>query len=399
MTDTAEATPQSRSNITPFTLISHQERVALSQIMQESSGLHSSQIASNPFGFPCIPIPVDRKGPGGAARRSPDNVNDDFLGHPVYWIDPDFTNFDPSKESEEQWSVRMFFIIMGMGLWTENLNWIDYPHVKGYAYDDPDDLRAYRTEDKPSRLDDIPTMSDDDMVIDMETVYSSYVVASDNLSRMIQSEYGDYLQDQARSVAHAKHVLKENPFNVDLVIDADDSFWTTKMFPLLDELSEQYDSRFVDGMDNARVVVSDLIDPMMEASARFATILRAFDKATTLLAIPVVQKQTTRSDVFAYLISYMGLGPASTGKEGGEYDLSDLITRVTSDPAYKEKGSFDHHVINGAFKIYESAWRRLRFAYANYIAQENLGITFEDYGELELYISTGSTRSGDIKEG
>ena len=400
MTETREESPSAgRSNITPFTMISHSERVALSKIMEESSGLSSQQVASNPFGFPCIPIPMDRPGPEGTTRRVPVNVKDEFLGHPVFWISPEFTTFDPSQETEEQWSIRMFFIIMGMGLWTEELNWIDYPYSKGYTYEDADDLEAYRSEDAPSRLDDIKVLDEDDMSIDPETVYASYVVASDTLSGMIQNEYGEYIQDQARAIAHAKHVLKNNPFDVDLTIDADDSFWTTQLFPMLDGISEQYDSRFKPGEPNTSAVTSDLIDSMMEVSEKFKSVLRAFDKATTLLAIPVVQQQTSRSDVFAYLISYMGLGAAHTEQDGSEYDLTSLIIQVTSDPRHKQKGAFDRQVINGAFRIYENAWRRLRFAYANYIAQENLGVTFEDYSELELYISTGSTRSSDNGEG
>lgn len=400
MTETTEALPaEGRSNITPFTMISHSERVALSQIMQESSGLSSQQIASNPFGFPCIPIPMERPGPKGTTRRIPVDTKDGFLGHPVFWIDPDFTTFDPSQETEVQWSIRMFFIIMGMGLWTEDLNWIDYPYSKGYTYEDAADLEAYRTESTPSRLDDIPKLGEGDMSIDPETVYASYVVASDTLSGMIQSEYGEYIQDQARAIAHAKYVLKEDPFSVDLVVDSDDSFWTTQLFPMLDALSEQYDSRFKLGESDNSAVVSDLIDDMISVSDSFKSVLRAFDKATTLLAIPVVQQQTTRSDVFSYLISYMGLSAAAGEREGGDYDLTSLIVQVTSDPRHKQKGAFDQQVINGAFRIYESAWRRLRFAYANYIAQENLGITFEDYSELELYISTGSTRGSDNGRG
>lgn len=395
MTETQD-TADPASEIQPFNLISQSERTGLAQIMGKSSGLGVDQIASNPFGFPCIPIPVERTTRMGKIRLAPSNVNDDFIGHPIYWISPEFTTFDPTEETEEQWSVRMFFIIMGMGLWTEDLQWIDYPHTKGYDYSDEKDLEEYRSDapDSVSKMDDLHILDEDDFEIPAETVYSSYVVATDNLSSMIQSEYGEYLQDYARALAHAKHIFGEDPFNGDLVIDSDDSFWSNQIFPLFDPISEKYDHRFKD--EGKNVVLSDLIDEMVQAADKFQGIVRAFDKASSLLSIPIMQQYSSREDTFAYLISYMGLSNETTKESGGAYDLSKPIMEVTSQSDKQHRGAFDENVINAAFLVYESAWRRLRLAFSNSLRLEDEQEPLADYTELEMFIATGTTRSGLI---
>lgn len=105
-----------------------QEVLALAEAYSHHSGLDKEQIAVNSIGFPFIPIPEVRQS-GSRIRLAPRNVTADFIGHPIFWIDPALTA-RREGESKERWSVRMFYVIMSFGYWdAETLNWIDFLNV------------------------------------------------------------------------------------------------------------------------------------------------------------------------------------------------------------------------------------------------------------------------------
>src|SRR5699024_9776197 len=128
-------------NIQPFTMITSAQRTVMERFMEETSGLTRKEFSANSWGFPIIPIPKVRRA-NGRTRLAPNTVKEDFLGHPIYWINPELTQFDPKRETEEEWSIRMFYLILGMGYWTDDLMWIDYLQYNDLEYDQGD-LEAY----------------------------------------------------------------------------------------------------------------------------------------------------------------------------------------------------------------------------------------------------------------
>ena len=120
-------------NYTHFHLISSIERESMISHMVLQTGLEPNQFATNVFGFPAIPKPIIRKSSRGIIRLAPGAARDEFretLGHPIFWIEPHLTEARVG-ETEENWSIRMYYLILLMGYWNPEKGWINFLQFQG----------------------------------------------------------------------------------------------------------------------------------------------------------------------------------------------------------------------------------------------------------------------------
>lgn len=127
-------------NIRMFRVSTIHEMVAMRVLVEDSSGLvqRKNEFIENPWGFPYVPVPRFRRASGDGLRLAPDHISYEWLGHPVYWLDPELTRFRESEVKDPtRWAVRMHYLMVAVGLMRSKdgrTSWVDAIRARGIDY-------------------------------------------------------------------------------------------------------------------------------------------------------------------------------------------------------------------------------------------------------------------------
>lgn len=374
MTENQEET--SSLNIKPFTMVTSAQRTVMERFMEEVSGLGRRDFAVNSWGFPLIPIPRVRRA-SSRTRLAPTDVHESFIGHPIYWINPELTQFDPSRETEEEWSIRMFYLILGMGYWTEDLTWIDYIQYSGLEYD-RGDLEAYHMLSNPKcKMDELKFLQEDDLLVPMEDIMDSYRAAIDRCSTELRHDLQEFLNKQAVALSHGKAILGYQAYKPTLSPDDADGFWMQNIEPNLSHLCDLYDNQFQSPSPRFR----ELVEPANEQFRGLLDIMMGINTIIATLTVPVIRQAETESDAYSQMTTYMALANKQALVRGEGYPLMEEVERVLGTD--RSPGAL-RGVLDEGYSSYRSCWRRLRMAIANYERMQQSLQPFENYAELEV---------------
>lgn len=367
--------------ITPFTLIGAAELRILQMVMEENSSLSRKQMAMNSWGFPIIPIPEIRGDSGGRLRLAPTNVSDSYIGHPIYWIDPELTKFDSRNESEESWSIRMFYLILGMGYWTEDLKWYSFLDVNDLPQTRMDIDRYHISGNPHTPYDEVPLLSKDDLKVTPEDVDEAHILALDTCSKMLSAQAQDYQETQRKALKGAVAILGTNFRSHECDIESPNGLWLKGVWPVLSNINDEYARRVPESGEF--LPLSDLFDPAIDAFKSFQEILTKMDSITALLSVPVIRNAEVNSVAFAQVSSYLALATSQAEYRRERYKFTDRVAAAFS--SNREYGAM-LKLVKESFNTYSNCWHRLRLATLNYHQLVHGESAFSSYEEAMTYL-------------
>lgn len=371
--------PEGFRRINQFQLMSESDIEIGKRLMMRASSLRRDQIAVNSWGFPTIPIPEPRTLTSGEIVQTiPVNTHARFFGHPIFWIDPSLTEFNRSKESEESWSIRMFYLIMGFGFWDENIRWIDY-------------LRAYNMELSDHEVDlyrngsvagaawaEVPFLDVQDLKIPLSKVQDAYDISLSACQRNLESEAKVFRQKQIEAVRNAKSFVGEDPWAIDASPENENGFWARIIWPTIGKWVEEYESR-LEADRNASLF--DLSTETERAFTQFQDILAQMDRITATLSIVVIRNCETNPQSYTQMLSFLGLSMSQADYRSKKYIFDSKVSRAFSEE--RAPGAMDA-IAEEAFEKYASAWRRMRLALCNNYRISNEEPVIPSYPLLEV---------------
>lgn len=354
------------------------------------SGLRPDQVAGNSWGFPPVPIPEPRVA-NGITRLAPTNVNNVYLGHPIYWLDPELSE-RRANETLEEWSIRMYLTLAQAGYWTKSGGWVDFLAIRGFNFDRPD-VEGYHT------------MSNRQISIDKPDVRSRYRLISENdingkaglreidakmarvkkrMGEILDYEVGRFLNSQINSMRFGMEVMGTDPMTSSATPDHQDSEWERKIQPSLFKLSDKYNATF---NPDSGVKMSDLIDEMhkkMEGSRNF---IIAIEDAASNISVPVLDgyPEYTLAESFGHMLTYQNIARDKALSRRGRLDFLTDAERVFAED--REPGAMDG-IISRIYNAYAESWRRLRVAMINYYLSSIGESPLKSYGDIELLITS-----------
>lgn len=342
-------------------ILSTAEIYALIESFSKQSGLRREQFAVNGWGFPFIPIP-EVQSRYAHLRTVPRDVTKAFMGHPIYWIEPELTKRAPG-EGEQEWCIRMFYLIDAMGYWTEKVEFIDFLKVNGFSFDDAQ-IEAYNRIADDSETDEYDFLAVDDLEIPLEESEESYKEIVKRCFAIQKRESIAMLQSQGREYMFAKKALGENVHSWSAAYDDHDSVWSNRFLPILEGIAKRYNERAEAGDQ----IVSDLRKEAITIFDRLQEVIARLNKATSILELPV-KATVTGAGGPASRISFIATAMSVANQRDNlrKVMMADVESSISEafGSGNRGAGGFDG-VVEAMSNVYSVTWNRLRLAFINF---------------------------------
>ena len=372
--------------------------VAFSQV----SGLTRDQFATNSWGFPFIPIPQHREVSPGNYREAPGNITREYLPHPIFWIDHKLTKFDPDLEPEEQWCIRMYFVILAFDLWDsseEGIRWVNILHNKNIIVDDltfesyvqnsGGDFSATRCKLDNLENTNLP-LEAKHFALSWDNVETQYYAVLAECDMKLQKSVDKFLLQQSKAINNAMLYLGEDAdlANADLSADNPSGWWMKNIHNDLEEANQHYMFAFERGASKgkAAVLVQEIVEKLIHQ-------LVIMDQTVAILNIPLVRTATTMSKAFSESMSYLKLAAYSNIKKELSYGFEDTIDKLFRLNKINVEDDVTPNLeplMIEMFQQYQKSWNRIRLSVANYYQLQNNEPPFTNIEDLFMYLSSAS---------
>ncbi|MDI9907972.1 hypothetical protein [Rhodococcus sp. IEGM 1406] len=363
--------------------------------MMDNSGLSRDQFAINFWGFPPIPKPTPRRR-SAIVRLAPKNVKDEFLGHPIYWVETELSAYREG-ESDNDWSIRMYYLLLHMGFWQADGAWVNFLSSKGFRYLRAD-VEGYHMGSNPqisADRDAYRFLNENDVRGGLEMVDARFQEARLKCERYEDSSIKSFVRRQANALIRAHQILGGNDALTDPQMDANDSAgsWVTHIEPELYELSDRYRAELAKDAPN----MASILDDAENVYRKIQNMLASFDHITASIAIPVLRGRDVVPTNFQQIVSQLSLAASQASTRGRGDRIMEMARSCFS--GHRHEKALDK-VNDEIYDMYVIAWRRMRLALVNYgmLSQGNQPLA--TYQSMEIYLlSKGSaTRDADFSD-
>lgn len=365
------------SQVRPFRISTMQETTIMRAVFMKISGLDSEQFAENPWGFPYVPYPVPNR--SSSTTRSilmPPNVNFEFSGHPIYWIDPSLTrptraeSIDPAR-----WAVRMFYVMMALGLIdSETLQWISAPRGKGVFLSQSDFHN--HLNDFDSDLSSVMYTSRD-LSIPYEDVVAQANVALGQLEELQERQWSVYRQEQQTAFREGMEIIGARNGNTE---------WDEIAESIRDVSQKVVDvitkRNVIDPETGAQIKVSALVTPAYDAATRLVHLLNSYERLCVILATPVLRAQARSSSSYTSVATALQMYNKSVISGGYEEIIKKSVEALFEATSVEP----DKFVVfnDTANNLYLDVHRRLDLSVENFKLVERGEQPYRNYMEMQM---------------
>lgn len=261
------------SRVEPFRVSTVGERLMIRAAVESMFGLDVSGFAESPWGFPPIPVPVNREHTGSGLMIAPAHITFEGLGHPIFWTDPQLTRRTPlERERPELWGIRMFYLLMALGAYDpDTLQWRNIPRLQGIQYDQQDWM-AYRAG-VSSALDFVKPLSQDDLLEPLSAVTRQAELAIAKCEQ-VQAELWTTYRQELR-----------NAYDTAIVSTQGRSEWDSldiEMRETIKEITEALERN---------TVPSSLVPNVYSQIEKLSRIVAHNERCAQVLAVPVLRSE------------------------------------------------------------------------------------------------------------
>lgn len=394
-TASADAHRETNKNHVGIKLAPYDEVVSLTNQFMSVSNLRRDQFATNSWGYPFIPIPEVRDA-YGRVRLAPKNVSKEFLGHPIYWVEPSLTcRLD--HESEEQWCLRMFYLLDAMSYWDENVQWVSYLAAHEVELNDQD-IKAYHLASNPEiqKVDHYPFLSEKDFengwtLDDVDTFYLEAIAAC---GEIVEEESLQSIMTQAKYYALSQRIMGPSLYDPSGDFNDRTSLWRKKFIPRLNRLLVHYRDVEKNGRDS-QYAIPELHKDAMSVMDDVIALMVMMNKAYAILktAVDAHTLEVVNSSMMSMMLHKLSVLADSNNVMERAYqhlrsDMSQAFAQEPDSAVLKQ-------CIRETQKEYRAAWRRLRLETVNYdrmIAGENIFVNYTSLTSRFLAQHTASDR-------
>lgn len=342
-------------------ILSTLEVYAKVEKFQKLSNLRTTQFAINSWGYPFMPIP-DVKKAYGNIRLAPKNVSPAFLGHPIYWIDPELTS-KKENESNQEWCIRMFYLIDAFGYFDEYARWIDFLEINNFQFTEAQ-IKTYHKIADNSVTDGYHLLDPSDFDTSAEAAQEEYDKALHRCAEIQKKESIKMLKTQADEYGFALSVLGKDIYDSDASYNAPEGTWNERIYPKLTEIANEYADRARSG----DTVVSDLLRETRNVYDVVVPLVERFNRSASILELPVkaiAEGNPGGAARISWMATAMSISMSKENLRKVAFDKIDAAIKEAFSDGNKGESGFDV-VIEAMAEVYSTAWNRLRLHFVNY---------------------------------
>lgn len=374
-------------------ILSTLEVYAKVEKFQKVSGLGSTQFAINSWGYPFIPIP-DVKKAYGNLRLAPKNVSPAFLGHPIYWIDPELTS-KRDNESNQEWCIRMFYLIDAFGYFDEYARWIDFLEINNFQFTDAQ-IKTYHKIADNSVTDSYHMLDETDFDTSAEKAQEEYDKALRRCAGIQKRESVKMLKTQADEYAFAHSVLGDDIYDQDASYGQPGGAWNEKIYPRLTSIAQRYSQRAIEG----DTVVSDLLRETRKIYDVVIPLVERFNRSASILELPVkaiAEGNPGGAARISWMATAMSISMSKENMRKVAFDKIDAAIKEAFSNGNQGENGFDN-VIEVMAKVYSTAWNRLRLHFINYQRVQRQQEPFATVMEINAFMSKNNPISNQYED-
>lgn len=376
-------------------IFSWEENNAAIREFMAVSNLPRDYIATNGWGYPAIPIPQYVEG-FDRIRNAPPMVSKAFLGHPIYWIDKELTQFRP-HENLEEWCIRMFYLIDAFGYWTEKLEFVDFLKVHGFSFSDAQIDTYHIIADENSETDQYRKLDESDLETSLSRVDENFERAAMHCWELKKEQEQRVKTAQKVEYTFAMKVIGEDTLR-DWTASYSDpgGMWDTHFEKNLGKIASRYNERAL--AKNHKV--SDLLRAARVSYENLGKVIARFHHAASILELPILATMNYEPGKVELIARMATILKDSNTKDNIRLQvLNEIDEKIkhTLVGANKGVGAFDE-VIQLMRTEYGKAWNRMRRAVINYQNYQRGDIILATRVELEAYLQSGNIKGRNIGE-
>ena len=365
------------SKVTPLRLNTMQEMLFL-EAMMRGEGLDRSQFAQNPWGFPFMPFPASNGRLNGVYPiLVPEGTPITIGQHPIYWIDENLTRpTEDEQRDPSRWCVRMFYLIMGFGLWNDRNQWISAPCMKLEVQSIGSVEYENYLQGFESSLENV-RYTVDDLIVPLEVIEREASRAIHRCQQIQRDSWTSYRTEQ----------LTAYEYSLRLLTDLDYTPWHNYS----DELAEICAQ--IATASEERQSLSEYVDPLFGVVSE---IVKFFDRLeTNNVILSAISLKSHAANVNEYNRISAGIAQfRSNIKESGYANqLQEAANKMINDATEDSGPEHFTKIYQKAENLYLNIERRLKLQTVNYARVLSDQEPFATYTEMEI-IESGDENIG-----
>lgn len=348
-------------HIRQFRVSTLQELVCLRVLTENESGLRQrkNEFIENPWGFPFVPVPKYNQYNAESRRLhlAPNHVSFEWLGHPMYWLDPNITRFRRTEMTDPaRWAVRMYYTMLAAGLLRKDngtVRWVNAIRARGIQY-------SRETWEQYAKGYDTPEI--DSVVWGIEDIERNGMTIQD-VEEATTAALKAISEIQSKSVTKFRTV-RDRAFRdgVTLVSSANDqNNRLTKAVGEAASLTKSISSAIFN-----RHPVADKVDDLFRNANEVIDLISEMDNDAMILSAPIIRETVASRLQYATIATSLHNYEVRRRSNRNEHEVMLAAQRLVglSDKTDEQEFLIYQKVVQAQVT---QSWRKLKLAVTNHI--------------------------------
>lgn len=370
-------------NIRMFRVSTIQEVVSVRVLVEDNSYLvqRKNEFIENPWGFPFVPVPSFKRANTDGLRLAPDHISYDWLGHPVYWIDPELTRFRESEVKDPtRWAVRMYYLMVALGLVEKdggNTHWINAIRARGIDYSE-ETWNQYRKGYETPEIDSVK-WGIEDIEANGLTIQDVEEATTQALQKIA------YLQkDSSRKF----HTVQSRAFRdgYKLVTNASDK--GDRIGSAVSEASN-LTKDITDAIVNGKPI-SDFVDSLFKNADDVIALVSEMERCSMILSAPVIRETVVGRLEYAMISTALHNYEAKLRNDGEIHKLTLAAQKLINLNNMTDEQEFLVYQ-NAVMASLNDSWKKLKLCVTNHLRASQGQTPLTSHWEMDALNNMGAT--------
>lgn len=366
-----------------FRVSTIQEMIAMRVLMEDESGLvqRRNEFVENPWGFPYVPVPRFRRANTAGLRLAPENISFEWLGHPIYWIDPELTRFrEEEAKDPTRWAIRIYFLMIAVGLMRKEegrTRWVNAIRARGVDYSE-EMWEQYRKGYETPEIDGVRWGIEDIeanglTIQDVEEATTKALQSVANIQKRVSREF---------------HTVQSRAFDDGrkIVVGANDKDGRIRL--AVSEASKL--TKEISAAINNGEPLADLVKPIFDNAQSVIDLVSEMDRCSMILSAPIIRETVASRLEYATIATSLHNYEAKLRNDGEQHKITLAAQKLISlnDRTDEQEFLVYQNAVMGALN---NSWKKLKLCVTNHLRANQGQTPLSSHWEMDALNNMGAT--------
>lgn len=366
-----------------FRVSTIQEMIAMRVLMEDESGLvqRRNEFVENPWGFPYVPVPRFRRANTAGLRLAPESISFEWLGHPIYWIDPELTRFrEEEAKDPTRWAIRMYFLMIAVGLMRKEegrTRWVNAIRARGVDYSE-EMWEQYRKGYETPEIDGVRWGIEDIeanglTIQDVEEATTKALQSVANIQKRVSREF---------------HTVQSRAFDDGrkIVVGANDKDGRIRL--AVSEASKL--TKEISAAINNGEPLADLVKPLFDNAQSVIDLVSEMDRCSMILSAPIIRETVASRLEYATIATSLHNYEAKLRNDGEQHKITLAAQKLISLNDRTDEQEFLVYQ-NAVMVALNNSWKKLKLCVTNHLRANQGQTPLSSHWEMDALNNMGAT--------